>query len=122
MIIILQRLGSDHSHLFNSVDNIMKNYCERFLKLFSAYVFLQKKDFPNSIYIQGESSTDYWEIEYLKILEDGDAQINCRHIVGKCYNEMTTLKKCLKQCLILFRNRTRCYICISIPFTSNIHI
>ena len=43
MIIILQRLGSDHSHLFNSVDNIMKNYCERFLKLFSAYVFLQKK-------------------------------------------------------------------------------
>ena len=93
MIIILQKLGSDHSHLFNSVDNIMKNYCERFLKLFSAYVFLQKKDFPNSIYIQGESSTDYWEIEYLKILEDGDAQINCRHIVGKCYNEMTTLKK-----------------------------
>lgn len=45
MIIILQRLGSDHSHLFNSVDNIMKNYCERFLKLFSAYVFLQKKIF-----------------------------------------------------------------------------
>ncbi len=43
MIIILQRLGSDHSHLFNSVDNIMKNYCERFLKLFSAYVFLQKR-------------------------------------------------------------------------------
>ena len=43
MIIILQRLGSDHSHLFNSMDNIMKNYCERFLKLFSAYVFYQKR-------------------------------------------------------------------------------
>ena len=62
-----------------------------FLNCFQHMCFY-KKDFPNSIYIQGESSTDYWEIEYLKILEDGDAQINCRHIVGKCYNEMTTLK------------------------------
>lgn len=93
MIIILQRLGCDNSHLFNNVDNIMNNHREEFLKLFPAYILYQKKDFPYSLYLPGERATDYWEIEYQKILEDGDAQIVCVPIGGKCYNEMTTLRQ-----------------------------
>ena len=31
--------------------------------------------------------------KYKKILEDGDAQIECVPIGGKCYNEMTTLRQ-----------------------------
>lgn len=93
MIIILQRLGCDNSHLFNNVDNIMKNHRKNFFKLFPAYILYQKKDFPYSLYLPGESTTDYWKIEYQKILEDGDAQIECVNIGGKCYNEMTTLRQ-----------------------------
>lgn len=93
LIIILRRLGCDIGQLFNNVDNIMKNHREKFLRLFAAYVIYKKSDFPYTVYLPGNASTNYWEITYQQVLENGDAEIDCINIGGRCSYDMTTIKE-----------------------------
>lgn len=93
MTVILQRLGCNKGQLFNNVDNIMKNHREKLLKLFSAYVTYQKGVFPYTFYLPGNDSTNYWEITYQKVLENGDAQVDCVNIGGRCSYDMTTIRE-----------------------------